>query len=796
MTREKKIVGLWRETATKSETSGDAVDDAATNQALPAAGTPMPESLPEPVAEESVERDWLDMSALETAEGEDTEADTSGGSARIVPVLLLLAAAAWTGFAFYVATGGFARAPTLGEWPPLVATIAMPLALLLLLWMAILRSGKSEQARFARVAARLREENVALNASMATLGRHLAEARTQLAEQARSVEEFGAGTIARLNESGDKLVANASVIANAYDQLSSAGDMATQRMDGLLAGLPKIDTVVQRLATNFREAGLAAHQQGATLEAQLAALSEAAGHSAQTSESAATALRETIANLKSESLDTCASLTAASKDMTSAHEAAVAHLAESSTAARSDVATTVASMETQITGILQQLCEGVQSASDQLGERLETAREAGEAIGAQITAHGDAGEALAQRMTEHAGRVEEDLEKLNASVMASTGVIGRSIDDTKGQLAAFMEQVQSGNTSARELITHAESLLLALDAVTRELDESLPRALDRMAGHGRTTQSTLAQMKPMLEESEMVAQSTLSHVNAVKSTLTVTETQLTEQAEKQEKLASSMASALADAEAALEKLQSGADAFANEGGAQMIATLEQVRTTAESAANDARQTIEKLLAEAQDKLQASATDAIDASFKTQVMDQLGAIEEASRRAVDAADDAASRLTQQLQTILDTSASVEQRAREADQALAATDHDTLAKQAGLLTEALKSTAIDITKILSSEVSDAAWDAYLKGDRGVFARRAVKLIEAGEAKEILRTYQNDDGFHAAVNQFIHDFEAMLRMLIGARDGSAISVTLLSSDIGKLYVALAQAIDRLRG
>ena len=66
---------------------------------------------------------------------------------------------------------------------------------------------------------------------------------------------------------------------------------------------------------------------------------------------------------------------------------------------------------------------------------------------------------------------------------------------------------------------------------------------------------------------------------------------------------------------------------------------------------------------------------------------------------------------------------------------------------------------------------------------------------EAKEILRLYQNDDGFHASVNQFIHDFEAMLRLLIGARDGSAISVTLLSSDIGKLYVALAQAIDRLR-
>ncbi len=46
----------------------------------------------------------------------------------------------------------------------------------------------------------------------------------------------------------------------------------------------------------------------------------------------------------------------------------------------------------------------------------------------------------------------------------------------------------------------------------------------------------------------------------------------------------------------------------------------------------------------------------------------------------------------------------------------------------------------------------------------AAEMVKLVENSEAKEILRLYQNDDGFHAAVNQFIHDFEAMLRLLIG--------------------------------
>ena len=48
---------------------------------------------------------------------------------------------------------------------------------------------------------------------------------------------------------------------------------------------------------------------------------------------------------------------------------------------------------------------------------------------------------------------------------------------------------------------------------------------------------------------------------------------------------------------------------------------------------------------------------------------------------------------------------------------------------------------------------------------------------------------------MSRYIHDFEAMLRQVLSTRDGNALGVTLLSSDMGKLYVALAQAIERLR-
>jgi regulator of sirC expression with transglutaminase-like and TPR domain len=85
--------------------------------------------------------------------------------------------------------------------------------------------------------------------------------------------------------------------------------------------------------------------------------------------------------------------------------------------------------------------------------------------------------------------------------------------------------------------------------------------------------------------------------------------------------------------------------------------------------------------------------------------------------------------------------------------------------------------------------------LRGDRGIFTRRAVSLLDNGEVRAVQQHYENDREFHGHVNRYIHDFESMLRQLLSTRDGNVLGVTLLSSDMGKLYVALAQGIERLR-
>jgi hypothetical protein len=153
------------------------------------------------------------------------------------------------------------------------------------------------------------------------------------------------------------------------------------------------------------------------------------------------------------------------------------------------------------------------------------------------------------------------------------------------------------------------------------------------------------------------------------------------------------------------------------------------------------------------------------------------------------------LRDQLTKVNELTVNLERRVSQArEKAEEQVDND-FARRVALITEALNSNAIDIASALDTEVTDTAWSAYLKGDRGIFTRRAVKLLEPSEAKAVTQIYENDTVFRDHVSRYIHDFEGMLRQLLSTRDGHALGVTLLSSDMGKLYVALAQAIARLR-
>jgi DNA repair exonuclease SbcCD ATPase subunit len=258
---------------------------------------------------------------------------------------------------------------------------------------------------------------------------------------------------------------------------------------------------------------------------------------------------------------------------------------------------------------------------------------------------------------------------------------------------------------------------------------------------------------------------------------------------------SATADELAQLEARMAELARGSTALA----AQARGELGQAIATLEHASREVLAGMQARQADAiramAEQIAGDSSEAIERALHDHATGVIAELEAAAARAGEAGRDTAVTLRDQLAAVNELAGNLEHRVAHARQRAEEQADNDFARRMALITESLHSSAIDITKAFATDVTDTAWTSYLRGDRGIFTRRAVRLLDNQQARAIADIYGEDGEFRETVNRYIHDFEALLRSVLSTRDGNALAVTLLSSDVGKLYVALAQAIERLR-
>ncbi len=784
MTGGSKIIGMWR------DRDGEASLDAALQDGMTSAPNVEDLSLLEP-QNAVYEQNFLSDDEVEAAE----ETAEQNHRTWLIPALVGLGIVVWSGIFLWAQRDIFVTPPALKEAVNLFATWCLPTLLIAVVYLIAARNSAREGRRFADVGLALRRESEALEDRLRIINGELSIAREFLASQSRELETLGIQSSQRLTGSAEQIREALAVSLADATSLDKVSNTAMSNMQQLREHLPVVITSAKDLTNQIgntgrtaqtevsqlinalirmNEAGTNAHasfvQVGKTVEENQKALSndaqviinqfEAYLASAQ---SGADKIAETI-------LQSGAQLaTNAEQLQNKIHEAA----AKSQSDLQTGSAALTKKLEADMNGLIGRLSE-LQGGSDQLGSTLH---------------------ALIAELDETVIKTREHITELDSQSGEKTAKIAFAVTALETNTQHLIGQMEQGKQASDALISRAERLLVALDSTAREIDETLPAALDRFDARGSQSFALLQKLNAEGAAANAMATELVSIVEGSCNTVADTASQLEQLRTLGAAGHQANMTRYADLQAQIESLRALTDDLAENSSERLISALVRIRDTARQAAQHSKDALDESITQSAQKL----SDRAEAALKSALDDRVSAMVPQLHTTIETTLEQTRQSMDQLATQISAhekrAAAIEERLTSAMQIADSGSEDSFARLFAQLTENLNSSAIDVAKILSTEVGDSEWTTYLKGDRGIFTRRAVRLLDGREAKEVLAEYEHNSTFREHVNRYIHDFESMLRNVLATRDGSAVSVTLLSSDIGKLYVALAQAIERLR-
>ncbi len=647
------------------------------------------------------------------------------------------------------------RGATLDDILSAIALSAAPLALLALAWLLLQRSSRAEADAFARTASDLRTESQRLETLLAFVTARIDASRRDLAEQSDSLMNIGEDATQRLNTMTDAMRKEIETITGHAQALKGSAAAARGDLAVLLSHLPKTQVQMRQIAQQMSEAGYHATRSTAELTEELVKLHTTSERASEIADGTGVFLSEQIERMQK--------LTG-------------------------EMATMVADSQSALN-------QAGTATSDMVAARVSEIGAEVDRIAFAFTAQDNASRELATRMQNDIGAIESRFAAFSASGTEQSEKLGASLTGLHTSAEAVQQAFDQGGLAMDGLNAKAGGLISQLGEAAKHIDETLPEGFAQLAITSQQTLGTIEASGPTMAEIAQSASLALANVRDAETIIAQQKSALNDIIQASSAHVADTKAAAEDLSALVRQTTSEAQSLADGAGPALVAALLQAKETARAAIDHSRAAFADVIPQSAAELGKQSKAALSEALTEQVEAQMTQIAATTERAVAAAQGATDRLMRQMLTISETSAALEARISEAKEEAETADHSNFARRVALLIESLNSTAIDVTKILSNDVTDTAWASYLRGDRGIFSRRAVRLLDNSEAKELARHYQDDSEFREQVNRYIHDYEAMLRNVMSTRDGSPLSVALLSSDTGKLYVALAQAIERLR-
>lgn len=417
---------------------------------------------------------------------------------------------------------------------------------------------------------------------------------------------------------------------------------------------------------------------------------------------------------------------------------------------------------------LEERLAALQTVAQRIGNDIESTsrstQELVEDLGGRV-------EALAQRLGQAMADNEAALAGLDARI-GDTSANAAALSQPLGKAEAAMAAVQD---QLAQMVREAEGAMALLEEQL-PAGQSLVVSLEERLAALQASAATLAE--PLAVSSDTIDDAS-GKLIAARAALDASTAGLTD--------------AIGTALEQMRELEDGTGRLGLTASGELVETFGRVRQIADAAAGAMRTSLAGVIAEAEDALERAAIDRTEVAFAAPIRARIDELLTAQSRAGAAAQAAAERVTQRLLALTRTIAEVETHIDAVETRAEMRARNALGRRANSLIDSLQSSAVDMAQLLDFDIDDKTWADFAAGDRSAIARRLATGLDRGSGRLFLRHYTHDQDFRTEASRFLNEFEAMVTEIVPERGGEALGATLLSSTLGKLYLALGQAAGR---
>lgn len=722
--------------------------------------------------------------------------DHGAGGRQVLGTALTVLAVLWLAYTAWAAGRSLAgqplASPQIAQW---IAVAAGPLALFGLAWLTFGRTRRKEAERFTRSVVTMRHEAQSLEALLEVLSQRIVDSRSELAKTAQDLMQLGDDATGRLGGITREFDGSSERLKRHGEALDRAALTARNDIAVILDDLPRAEESARQLAAQLRSAGAESSDRTAQLGQQVGDLAQRTREADSLIGEAADRLSARLSEIEIAGARAAAQVGEADASFNGALDSLLDRTSSSLEEIRSGIDAQAAAVAALVGQASAGMGQAGADAAESLASHIDHANSSLEGLSDRVAEQERASQRMIAEIDRGLSLIDQRFTELAAEGDERATHFLDSLTRARTELDSLAAQASSQDNALGSLADRTAALRESIERLTGEIREGAGVALGEAQGGAERLAQTTETIRPNIG---WIRDATVE----AGQRLHTTGVEIGEYQQRFAELLRSVDEGVGGAQSKMTELASvmaqverEAASLTAETGPSLVAALVQVKEAAGHAAQRAREAIEAVIPETAGKLSEQTRKALEQVIRESVEERLRNVESVAARAVDSARAASDRLTQQMLTLGQSAAALEAHIEQTSKDQREKESEAFARRVAMLIDSMNSAAIDVGKIMSDEIDDKAWGAYLKGNRGVFTSRAVRLIGGSETRALRAHYESDIEFQRSVNRYVHDFEEMLRRVLAEREGGMIAVTLMSSDMGKLYAALAQAIDKRR-